>query len=222
MDDWRRHAIYFAPGAGSALARFGAAWLGWDAERGERLAPRGPEALVAAPRRYGFHATLKPPFRLAEGRDAADLDHAAGRIAAGFAPFALRLRPAWLGGFLALVPEGAAPEIAALAAACVTGLDDFRAPPPEAELARRRAAGLDAAEDAHLARWGYPYVLDRFQFHMTLTGPVAAAERPAVEAAVLPAVAPLVAAAVPVADVCRFGEAADGMFRIVSRYRLGR
>ena len=32
MGDWRRHAIYFAPPRGSALARFGADWLGWDPE----------------------------------------------------------------------------------------------------------------------------------------------------------------------------------------------
>ena len=90
MDDWRRQAIYFAPPAGSPLARFGAAWLGWDPEAGAEVEglpvaglPLPREALVAAPRRYGFHATLKPPFRLAAGRDAAGLDDGGRRGGGG-------------------------------------------------------------------------------------------------------------------------------------------
>ena len=104
----------------------------------------------------------------------------------------------------------------------MTGLDGFRAPPPPEELARRRAAGLDAVEEANLRRWGYPYVLDRFRFHMTLTGPVPEPARAAVEAALAPVVAPLVAEPVPVAEVCRFAEGADGRFRLLRRHRLGR
>ena len=229
MDDWRRQAIYFAPPAGSALARFGAAWFGWDPEAGAEVEdlpvaglPLPREALVAAPRRYGFHATLKPPFRLAAGRDAAGLDDAVAAVAAELAPFALRLGLGWLGGFLALVPVAERPEIAALAAACVTRLDGFRAALPPEELARRRAAGVDAVEEANLRRWGYPWVLDRFRFHMTLTGPVPEAARAAVEAALAPLVAPLVHEPVPAVEVCRFAEAADGRFRLLSRHRLGR
>jgi putative phosphonate metabolism protein len=229
MANWRRHAIYFAPPAESALGRFGAAWLGWDPETGVAVdglevagLPLPRKALVEAPRRYGFHATLKPPFRLAEGCDAAGLDAAVAALVAEAAPFPLRLRVGWLGGFLALVPEDAPPELAALERACVTGLDGFRAPPGAEELARRRAAGLDAVEEANLRRWGYPYVLDRFRFHMTLTGPVATDRRAAVEAALVPVVAPVVADTMPVADICWFAEAEDRRFRLVSRYRLGR
>jgi putative phosphonate metabolism protein len=229
MANWRRHAIYFAPPAGGALARFGAAWLGWDAEAGAAVAAIDPPglpiaraALVEAPRRYGFHATLKPPFRLAAGCEAPALDAALAEVAAGFAPFALRLRLDWLGDFLALAPGDAPPVLAALAAACVTRLDGFRAAPEPGERARWRAAGLDAAEEANLRRWGYPWVLDRFRFHITLTGPVPAEARAATAVALAPAVAPLVAAPVPVAEICRFGEGADGMFRLVSRHRLRR
>jgi hypothetical protein len=223
MDGWRRQAIYFAPPAGSELARFGAGWLGWDAEAGTAVdgpAVPGRAALVAAPRRYGFHATLKPPFRLADGVDAAGLDAGVAAVATGFARFRIRLGLGWLAGFLALLPAGEAPEAAALAAACVTGLDRFRAPPDAAELARR-GVGLDAVEAANLARWGYPWVLGRFRFHMTLTGPVPEAGRAAVEADLAPRVAPLVAGPVPVSEICRFGEGADGMFRLIRRYPLG-
>lgn len=229
MSDWRRHAIYFAPAAGSALARFGAAWLGWDAEAGVEpsvepvpaLADARP-ALTARPRQYGFHATLKPPFALAPGRDPGGLDAAAADLAARHRAFALpALGVTELGRFVALVPAARPAALGALADACVTELDDFRAPPDEAELARRRRPGLDAVEAAHLARWGYPYVLDRYTFHMTLTGPLTATERPTVRRALAMAMAPLLAEALPVAAICRFSEAADGRFRLVRRFPLG-
>ena len=57
----------------------------------------------------------------------------------------------------------------ALADACVEQLDRFRAPPSDAELARRRRASLTPRQDAMLVRWGYPYVFDTWFFHMTLT-----------------------------------------------------
>ena len=228
MGEWRRHAIYFAPAPG-ALAGFGAAWLGWDAAAGCAAPPADlpaalaerREAITAEPRRYGFHATLKAPFTLAEGAPVAGLDAAAAALVAGQPAFALPLRVAVVGRFVALVPEGEAAAVEALAAACVTGLDAFRAPPGAAELARRRAAGLDAAGEANLARWGYPYVLDRFRFHMTLTGSLGV-EREEVAAALAAHLAPLLGAAVPVDAVCRFSEGADGRFRLVRRFPFGR
>jgi putative phosphonate metabolism protein len=228
MGDWRRHAIYFAPPRGSALARFGAAWLGWDPEagvepEGVELAglPRPRPELVAAPARYGFHATLKAPFRLAEGCDPAGLDAATAAVGAGSRTLELRLRLGVVGAFLALVPEGAPPELAALERACVTGLDCFRAPATAEELARR-GEGLDAGEAAHLAAWGYPYVLDRFRFHMTLTGALPPPEREAARAVLAPALAPLLGEPLPVREICRFAEAADGRFRLLARFPLGR
>ena len=136
MSDWRRHAIYFAPARGSALARFGARWLGRDPETGAALdgpdlpgLPRPRADLVAAPRRYGFHATLKAPFRLADGHDEAELDAATASVAADCRSLELRLRLDALGSFLALTPSAPSQALATLEHACVTRLDAFRAPP---------------------------------------------------------------------------------------------
>lgn len=154
-----RYAIYYTPPPETALARFGAAWFA-------RNAP-----CLDTPRRYGFHGTLKAPFRLAAGTTEAGLLRAAGSFAAerpAFSGPALRLSV--LAGFLALTPSEPSEELDRLAADCVAAFDQFRAPAAEAELARRRRTGLSPRQEALLLRWGYPYVMDAFRFHLTLTG----------------------------------------------------
>lgn len=224
-----RHAIYFAPPKGSALAGFGAGWLGRDAETGRRCGgkeidglPAPREELTAEAARYGFHATLKAPFRLAEGTDEAALDEATERVAARSERFTLDLEVSTLGSFLALVPREVPPALRALERACVVELDRFRARLSPAEVERRRSKGLDSVEGANLARWGYPYVLERFRFHMTLAGPLPEAIREEARAALRNALPPILAAPVAIAEICRFSEAADGQFRIVRRFPLGR
>ena len=71
--DYRRYAIYYAPRTG-AFASAAAGWLGWDVETGQPVphpALSGLEWPVAdltrAPRKYGFHGTIRAPFRLDEG-----------------------------------------------------------------------------------------------------------------------------------------------------------
>jgi hypothetical protein len=80
-----------------------------------------------------------------------------------------------LGHFLALVPRHESAELQAVADACVTELHSLAAPLSDAELARRRKSKLSAREDALLLQWGYPYVLEAFRFHCSLTGPMALA-----------------------------------------------
>ena len=95
---------------------------------------------------------------------------AATELAARTAPFALPpLAVSDVFGFLALRETAPCPPLQALADACVEHLDPFRAPPSDAELARRRRANLTPRQDAMLVRWGYPYVFDTWFFHMTLT-----------------------------------------------------
>ncbi|MFC3228599.1 DUF1045 domain-containing protein [Marinibaculum pumilum] len=171
-----RYAIYYAPPAQHPLHALGSAWLGRDALTGAaaaqpatRLPPEELAAVTRSPRRYGFHATLAPPLQLARGRDIAGLEAAVAALAARTDPFSLPLELGSIQGFLALRPAARLPEVDALAAACVEVAEDFRAPPGEAELARRRAAGLTPRQEALLQRWGYPYVMDEFRFHMTLS-----------------------------------------------------
>ncbi|MEX2618281.1 MAG: DUF1045 domain-containing protein [Alphaproteobacteria bacterium] len=177
-----RYAIYYIPGRDSALERFGRSWLGWDVWRAEPV-PLTPlagfdaaerSALVRTPRQYGFHATLKAPMALAPGMAAEDLLAAARRFATRTAPGpALDLKLATIGRFLALTPAAPSPALNALAATCVTVFDEFRKPLQPADRGRRRPESLTARQREYLDRWGYPYVLDEFRFHLTLSGAAA-------------------------------------------------
>lgn len=168
-----RLALYWAPAGDDPLHARGSAWLGRDAESGDVIRQPALDGFdlaqaTADPRGYGLHATLKPPFRLAQGYAAAR--EATAALAARIAPFDLPpLAVHDLDGFLALRESAPCPPLHALADACVRDLDDHRVPPDAAEIARRRPDRLAEAQRAHLDRWGYPYVFEEWRFHVTLT-----------------------------------------------------
>ncbi len=164
-----RYAVYFVPRAGTRLAAFGERWLG----AGDGFGIAGRVGLTQAPRRYGFHATLKAPFYLAEVASEADLVRVGAAFVAGWAAFDIGpLRVERLDEFVALTPVAVSTQLDDLAASCVRAFEPLRAPLSRADRARRLSAGLDAHEIAHLDKWGYPYVFERFQFHMSLTSAV--------------------------------------------------
>lgn len=222
-----RYAIYYTPNPGP-LAAFGAAWLGWDPVTGRDLPapkiaglPRPVRDLTATPRKYGFHATLKPPFALASRMTAEALADAVGRFAATRQAVAVKgLKLATLGRFLALVPDGDDDPVKALAAEIVAAFDRFRAPPSDAELARRRAKGLSARQEANLVTWGYPFVLDDFRFHITLTGSLSADDAAATHSALAPVIAPLLPAPFRITSLTLAGEDAAGRFHEITRFPL--
>lgn len=227
MQDFQRYAIYWAPEPGP-LAEFGAAWLGWDAARGtDRVhpplpgLPRPVAELTDTPRKYGFHGTLKPPFRLVEGASVEGLHDAVERLAASLAPVTLDgLALHRLGGFLAMVPTGDTSALETLAARAVADLDPYRAALTPEAMMRRQSARLTDAQKDLLDRWGYPYVMEEFRFHLTLTGALPEDEARALEAVLAPVVAPLLPRPFVIRDICMFGEAGDGRFHLLHRYDL--
>lgn len=230
LQGYARYAVYWAPPSGSALARFGAEWLGWDAEAGAAAPhpalpglPGDAAALTETPRRYGFHATVKPPFALAEGTDAEALAAALRDFCAAHAPFeAPPLALSTKHGFLSLRFSAAAPGMQVLAANAVEALDTFRAPPTAAELAKRRRHPLPAEAESNLARWGYPWVMALYDFHLTLSGALPPDHLHALEAALEGPTAPFRAAPLPVTELCLFGDPGGGLpFRLLDRFVLG-
>ena len=182
-----RFAIYYTPRRDEELNAAASAWLGRDAHTGRAcrqpgldwLEPADLRALTADPRRYGFHGTLKAPFRLKDEACLDDMIDEAERFAERSGPVLLDagLKVSLLGPFFALVPVADDPALSAFASACVRTFEPFRAPLSADELQRRRKSGLTANQDAYLVRWGYPYIFDEFRFHMTLTGRVPEATR---------------------------------------------
>lgn len=185
-----RYAVYLCPDPSGPAWAAGAEWLGYCAATGEPrrqpaipgIAPALLRALTAAPRRYGFHATLKAPFHLAPGASRARLARLLREVAAAEhafdgPTFGVRL----LGGFLALSPDYPDARLDGLAARCVVVFDELRAAPGAEELARREGQGLSGAQRALLRRWGYPYVMSEFRPHYSLTGRLAPYEEGVVE-----------------------------------------
>jgi putative phosphonate metabolism protein len=209
-----RVAVYYAPPPDDPLFAAGTSWLGRDPESGAP-APQpdiaGIEEVTAEPRLYGFHATLKPPMRLAEGRQWSDVMRAATELADRTAPFDLPpLAISDVFGFLALRETVPCPPLQALADACVEQLDAFRAPPSESELARRRRGSLTPVQDAMLMRWGYPYVFESWFFHMTLTRRLTAEEKQLYQPAAEAHCACAIATPRRVTDICLFVQPSTG------------
>jgi putative phosphonate metabolism protein len=225
-----RYAIYLCPRLQSPLYQLGSGWLGRDPFTGEDLDPALPNGLsleewssaTESPRRYGFHATLKPPFRLAEGAVYNDLLGAACAFAKRYAAFeAPPLQVGTLGRFLALVLSQPSAELSEFAAACVSEFDRFRAPAGPRELALRLNGSLSPREREHVYRWGYPYVFDTWKFHMSLTGSLAAETLPQFEEILAERFTSVCSGPMVVDSICIFHEASAGSpFHLIDRLDL--
>ena len=226
-----RYAIYFTPRDADPLARAAATWLGRSpfGGRATPAAARGgltAEEIAyhtASARRYGFHATLKAPFALAEGESEATLGIALDQFAAASAPVIIpRIVLSRLDGFFALTPFNRSEVLDRLAGDVVSGFDRFRAPMTEREIERRNPDSLHPAELKNLYLWGYPYVFERFRFHMTLTGRVDDSDAKRVEQAILQHFGPLIEEPLEIDTLALFVEPEPGApFVVKSLHLLG-
>jgi len=186
MTGFPRYAIYFAAGSNSALSRFGAELLGYDAYTGDEVSfPQQAHDVVpdwrdvtADPRKYGFHGTLKAPMALAAGKTETELMAACADFAGKARPIPV-IRPVVdsISGFIAVIPAEPVDALQQLAADCVRDFDSFRTELTAEDRARRKPEKLSERQRDYLDRWGYPYVLEEFRFHMTLTGRLDAERR---------------------------------------------
>jgi len=220
-----RIALYYAPEPHDPLHERASAWLGRDAFSGAELSQPAIAGIdiaevTAEARGYGFHATLKPPFRV-QGDTQAALQ-AAQEYAARTAAFALPpLQITDLDGFLALREAEPCPPLQVLADGAVTALDPHRAPATESEIARRKPDKLSPRQREFLAFWGYPYVFAEWRFHMTLTRRLTPAENAIILPAVTDALGDAPAISRTVTDICIFAQAAPGApFIILERLKL--
>lgn len=220
----QRYAVYYAPREGAFAFRAND-WLG--REPGNRrdlpqpILPGigDPRDITAEPRRYGFHGTIRAPFRPAEGVGEDGIRATVSGLAAQLAPVICEgLRMETLHGFVALTPLGCEAALLDLGAAVVEGTNRLRAPLTGAEIARRRPDRLSPRQRELLDRWGYPHVMEEFRFHLTLTDRLDQPEP--IRAALEAHFAPVLPQPFVIEDLCLFGEDMSGRFHLLHRYAL--
>ncbi|HHN67551.1 MAG TPA: DUF1045 domain-containing protein [Thermopetrobacter sp.] len=219
-----RYAVFFTPRADEPLAEFGRRWFGFDTETRQSVADHWPilSGIIRTPARYGFHATLKAPFRLRKGRAADELMAAVAALAQRLSPVDVgQLLPAELGSFIALrqaLPTGAIND---LAFTCVRDLDAFREPLTEEEQDAILDKGVTRRQKGNVFAWGYPYVDKDYVFHLTLTSILAPHELAQWRGQALAWGMEYLAEPVVVRDLCVFGqETPDAPFRLLERFAL--
>lgn len=177
-DQTARFAIYYSPEAHTPLWELGTGWIGRDALLDAPVAPRHKvavselerQALTYTPAHYGLHATLKAPFELNPGTSYEELGAGLSSFAAQYRRFEMPpLTLKNMDDFVALVPEKPSDRLNSLAHACVEEFDQFRMPLSQQELSYRQGTPLTRQQHELLLQWGYPYVMEAFRFHITLT-----------------------------------------------------
>ncbi|WP_374435370.1 DUF1045 domain-containing protein [Tabrizicola sp.] len=220
----KRYAVYYAPREGAFAFRANE-WLGREPGNPRDLPQTvlpgigDPRSITAEPRRYGFHGTIRAPFRPADGVDEDLICTTVSDLAARLRPVTCEgLRVEVLHGFIALTPLGCEDALLQLGAAVVEGTNDLRAPLTEAEIARRRPNRLSSRQRDLLDRWGYPHVMEEFRFHLTLTDRLDEPEP--VRGALADYFGPVLPRPFVIEDLCLFGEDATGRFHLMHRYAL--
>ena len=218
----KRYAIYFMPLETSELWAFGSQVLGYDAASGAEI-PNGEFAdLTSEPRRYGFHATLKAPFHLDEASSEDELCDFARQFAAtrrAFEEPALIL--SILGHCIALTNARPSASLSQLADDCVRVFDRFRKPLSAADQAQRLLHRLSPRQIANLQRWGYPFVMEDFTFHMTLSSSLEAHKLQGMHRALQALYAPLAKPVTFDAIAIFVQDAPTTRFRVLEKFRFG-
>lgn len=188
MKKYSRYAIYYAPPKESNLEEFGRYWFGWDPlnaklinnkQRINYLNGFGIKNLknidknVLIAKKYGFHGTLIPPFKLNKNYSTNLLFKKTEDIAKKFKKFKFyKFKLKKINNFYAFVQNKKNNNINKLSNRLVRELFKFRSPLTKKEIDRRNPSKLSKLQLNILHKWGYPYLMSEFNFHMTLASEV--------------------------------------------------
>ena len=224
-----RYAIYYAPEPGSPLDAFGRSWFDHDVNgpqaRATKLTPKRMAELSESSRRYGFHGTLKPPFALNPATTLESLLEAARIFARGLSPIEIPpLELAIIGKFIALTPVTQSAALEKFSAACVRAFEAFRVPLSGQQLENFKQNKLTVHQEQMLDHWGYPYVMEEFRFHISVTDRIDDnQEREDVMAALEILAASVLGKPIVVRDLTVFGQAGpDEPMVAIERIPFGR
>ena len=224
-----RYAIYYAPEPGTPLDAFGRSWFdpkSADHRKGAgKLTTQRIAELSENSRRYGFHGTLKPPFGLNPSTTLDSLLQAARVFARTLAAIEIPpLELAIIGKFIALTPVTQSAALEKLSAACVRAFEAFRVPLSDEQLDNYKLNRLTVHQEQMLEHWGYPYVMEEFRFHISVTDRIDDdAERAEIMKALETLAAPVLGKAITVRDLTVFGQAdIDEPMLAIERIPFGR
>jgi len=223
--NFKRYAIYYVP-SNNLFYKLGSSWLGWDTISGQPASQ--PEAgsavniqeITDAPRKYGLHATIKAPFRLANNVTVLELEQQFKILCGSIKPIVFNLKLSELSGFFALTPTVKNTELRKLHSKVVRELDYFRAQPTKEEIIKRRENQLTSEQDQNLIKWGYPYIFEDFYFHITLTGKIPEDFRNKVKDEIENFFQPVLQQKINLSELALVGEAKDGNFYVIRQMPL--
>ncbi len=230
LNDFTRYAIYYVPPESDYLTRFVASWFGWDVYKSINVEypvlsnlNYDIKEITSTPSKYGLHATLKAPFCLAPDRTIDELRLSLLVLSHSIKQFeipsiCLRI----ISGFIAIVPTIQNESVNNLAKKCVEELDCFRQAKPLNNLNARRAAGLSDSEERNLLKWGYPYVLDDFRFHLTLTNKLSSKALKNVFPVLSSELQPVLNGPLVIGKICLLGESnINEKFEVIEEFSFG-
>ncbi len=184
MTNYKRVAIYFLPKKNSSLENFGKNLLGRDINKKKKISlTRRQKYFInrgftyfdelkdycEEPAKYGFHATLKAPFRLKRNVKTKNFYDVISHIAAQHSRFKIKgLKIVYSKKFTLITSRKPNKLLINLEKDLVKHLDTFRAELNKTEIKKRIPDSLTFKQNKYLKEWGYPFVFDQFKFHMTL------------------------------------------------------
>lgn len=188
MKKYSRYAIFYAPPKESNLEEFGRYWFGWDPLNAKLINNKrrinylnrfGIKNLinidknVLIAKKYGFHGTLIPPFKLNKNYSTNTLFKKTEEIAKKLKKFKFyKFKLKKINNFYAFVQNKKNNNINKLSNRLVRELFKFRSPLTKKEIDRRNPSKLSKLQLNILYKWGYPYLMSEFNFHMTLASEV--------------------------------------------------
>ena len=228
-ESFKRYAIYYAPIENCGLDVFGKCLLGWDPYKGEEITNSYPPKLpnlqkfsrfVLTPKQYGFHGTIKAPFRLKDGYTYNDLENKVCEISKQIHSFYIdKLIIKKLGNFIALIPTNNL-KVNDVSNKFVEGLDYLRDELSENEIKKRNPIKLTSRQKKMLFKWGYPYVFNEFKFHLTLTSKLNIEEIDDVFKSLQNILTQFNLIKINFNSVCIFGQKSDEKFYFIKRFKF--
>lgn len=221
MTKFKRFAIYYLPDD-PEFAALGAHWLGWDCVQGRDLQTNLDREFVKKSAKYGFHATLKAPFRLHQNADFDNMRAAIAKLANQQNHVSIEgLELTKLGRFFALTPTGDVSSLNHLAERCVREFDQFRAALTREEIAKKSPDRLSPSQLEYLNIWGYPHIFENFRFHMTLSDKLQKYMQTKVQERAQNHFQGWLNRPLNIQSICLAGEDSDGWFHMIERYKFG-